>query len=958
MPLSLVIGPANSAKAGEVLGAYAAAAPRGAVLVVPTAQDADYYTRELAGEGTTLGTNVLTFTGLAREIARRAGYEGRRLSTLQRARLLTKAVANADLKALTSSAAAKGFPQAAGGLIAELQRSLVTPQRFAQAIRSWAAEDERRGDYANDLAALYLAYARETSSRNTVDGDLFAWQALDALRHAPQKWGEHPVFFYGFDDLTPLERDAIETLSRIANVDVTVSLTYEPGHTGLEARAEAVEELRPLAAAVKQLPALDEHYAPESRTALHALERGLFEATTQRVEPGDAVRLLESGGERAEAELVAAEIVALLRNGVPASEIVVVYRTPERVAPLITRVFAAAGLPLAASASTPFAHTALGRGLTALLRASQPDGRATDVLRYLRTPGILRRAELADRLEAQILREGLTTATEAGDRLNLTLGELEELANEPDDLLKATARQARRLFAAPHKGAAAQLDGRERLDARALAAALQAFEQLQEIGEQPSARELIELLEELEVPPGRPDAEGVLLADPLSIRARRFRAVFICGLNEGEFPLAGSPDPFLSDELRRELAAATGLRLPIREDALTRERYLFYAATSRATETLVLSYRSSDEEGNLTLPSPFIADVAELYTDTFTEARRKRLLADVVWPPEQAPTQRELAKAHAAATAPLTGDPEPHTKTLSATTLKSLRHSDVVSAGALESFADCPVRWLVERELQPEALEPESDPIARGNYMHELLEALLKRLEGPITQTSLPEADRILDDLLRELPGDIAPGRPEPIRAAVKQTIAADLRRYIHHEAATGSDWKPAGLELKFGFEDSELPALELGEDVRMRGMIDRVDVDPGHRQAIVRDYKSGRVRSDQPAARWATDRRLQVALYMLAVRRLLEIEPVAGLYQPLSGDDLRARGVFLNGTPVGAKVVDRDGREQDELDELLADAEARAVEIAAKLRSGELRPCPQTCSRNGCAYPGICRST
>ena len=32
----------------------------------------------------------------------------------------------------------------------------------------------------------------------------------------------------------------------------------------------------------------------------------------------------------------------------------------------------------------------------------------------------------------------------------------------------------------------------------------------------------------------------------------------------------------------------------------------------------------------------------------------------------------------------------------------------------------------------------------------------------------------------------------------------------------------------------------------------------------------------------------------MLAVRDLLGLEPVAGLYQPLRGDDLRARGVFL----------------------------------------------------------------
>ena len=64
MPLTLVLGPANSAKAGEVLGAYGAAARRGALLVVPTALDAEHYSRELAAEGAVIGS-VLTFAGLA-----------------------------------------------------------------------------------------------------------------------------------------------------------------------------------------------------------------------------------------------------------------------------------------------------------------------------------------------------------------------------------------------------------------------------------------------------------------------------------------------------------------------------------------------------------------------------------------------------------------------------------------------------------------------------------------------------------------------------------------------------------------------------------------------------------------------------------------------------------------------------------------------------------------------------
>jgi hypothetical protein len=71
MPLTLVLGPANSAKAGEVLGAYSAATQRGALLVVPTAADARHYSRELAQEGCVLAS-VLTFAGLAEEIAGRA----------------------------------------------------------------------------------------------------------------------------------------------------------------------------------------------------------------------------------------------------------------------------------------------------------------------------------------------------------------------------------------------------------------------------------------------------------------------------------------------------------------------------------------------------------------------------------------------------------------------------------------------------------------------------------------------------------------------------------------------------------------------------------------------------------------------------------------------------------------------------------------------------------------------
>ncbi len=94
------------------------------------------------------------------------------------------------------------------------------------------------------------------------------------------------MFFYGFDDLTPVELDAIETLSGRANAVITVSLTYEPGRPALggacdrgrgAARACAVGETRCRHSRTTM--------RPDSRAALHHLERHLFEPDPPSLEP-------------------------------------------------------------------------------------------------------------------------------------------------------------------------------------------------------------------------------------------------------------------------------------------------------------------------------------------------------------------------------------------------------------------------------------------------------------------------------------------------------------------------------------------------------------------------------------------------------------------------------------------------------------------------------------------------
>ncbi len=108
MPLNLVLGPANSAKAGRCSAPTHSPRVVTRCLVVPTAADVGYYERELAAPGVTLG-RTLTFAGLIDEIAARANFRRTRLTALQRERVLHQAIAASRLQSLARSATGSGY---------------------------------------------------------------------------------------------------------------------------------------------------------------------------------------------------------------------------------------------------------------------------------------------------------------------------------------------------------------------------------------------------------------------------------------------------------------------------------------------------------------------------------------------------------------------------------------------------------------------------------------------------------------------------------------------------------------------------------------------------------------------------------------------------------------------------------------------------------------------------------
>ncbi len=1002
--ISLVTGPANAGKAHVVLDAVRGHVARGEepLLVVPTGLDQARYRRELAETGLALGARVERFEGLLAVVVARAGLGEARIGSLTRERMLARL---ADARPGMASALAR--------LVAELETQRVTPARLRGALR---AAETGAGEQAT-LAALcdvYERYREALAELGRADHELRVTRALDALRRKPVLWGSTPVLLYGFDDLTELQLDAIETLGAVVGARVTVSLAYEPGRVAFAGRAAAFQRLAPFADTPVELASRAEYYAPASREALHHLERSLLCDSATRVQPGDAVRLLEGGSPRAELELVAGEVRALLDNGVPAGEIAIAHRAPETIAGLLGEVLEDFEIPHTLRGRVFFAHTAIGRGLLGLLRcavgSTVSDGEAAqrtggdtrrggqlgDLLAWLRAPGVLDRVELVDRLEASARRQGVTGAERARDLWEAEHWPLDRI----DRVREAAAEGARaladalvveleRLFRAPRRAVAAVLNEWELEDARALAAGRRALEQLRELARSapalaPRPDELFEVLQRLEVPAGERVGAGaseehaaglpgrVAVVDPLSLRARRVRMLYLCGLQENVFPAPARPHPLLAEEDRRRLAHASGLVLRAEPDALAAERYLLYALVSRPEERLTLSWHTAGEDGAPVAPSLFVDDVCDLFADTLRRQTVRRAGGAAGWPGPGAPAGALRAREPADAREPAeTGNGRaPEAATASGTrprpiqplreerVLGELRERALWSASSLESWAGCPVKWFVERLLRGEDIDPDPEPIARGGLAHAALKQTLELLRertgsARLSPASLGLAKRLLRDaLVEQEPNYPLSSAPERVPGA-RRRLAVELERYLECAAEQDSPLEPTHLELEFGFEDEALPPLDLGEGVLLRGRIDRVDVGPGG-EAVVYDYKG---RSAPPSAKWLGDGAWQVALYMRAARDLLGHAPVGGFYQPLAGRDIRPRGVLDGDSGVELDCVRTDRVDSDTLERLLEDCVSAARAAATQARAGALEPRPDTCAYGGgCAYPTICR--
>ncbi len=408
--------------------------------------------------------------------------------------------------------------------------------------------------------SLYAAYRDELDRLELWDRERVRGARPRGSPSELGAWDGEPVFAYGFEDLTGAEWELLEALA--GRAEVTVSLPYEPGRPAFASLARTAEDLPASPAGrVEELPPA---YAEIAHPALAHLERALFaEGGTPAPPPLDgAVRFLEGAGARGALELVADELLALIRDGHAAGA-----RSASS-APASSGCAAPLETVLGRSASRMRSRARSGSGQTpfgqALLAAAPFAWQSAEPRRPLRLPPL---AVLGPPARVRRLPRGPaprpgrphpTRRRACRARCAASRCRRSARCGRRPRQPRPSASSPGRCSAGPTGSTRRRRGRRSRLDLRAHEAVRRLLEELDgwsglggELARGRRPRGARAAAGPAAARRARPGACAVL--DLLRARTRRFDVVFVLGLEEGSLPRRADASPFLDDDARRAL---------------------------------------------------------------------------------------------------------------------------------------------------------------------------------------------------------------------------------------------------------------------------------------------------------------------------------------------------------------------------------------------------------------------
>ncbi len=306
-----------------------------------------------------------------------------------------------------------------------------------------------------------------------------------------------------------------------------------------------------------------------------------------------------------------------------------------------------------------------------------------------------------------------------------------------------------------------------------------------------------------------PNADAVTLSTTHKAKGQEWSYVFVVQCIDGKWGNSRSPNELPLPEGILQHQKITD------QDRNQDDERLFYVAITRAKTRVTISYPESIVSGNkskMTLPTLFIEKI-------------EKSLKEYQTPPEDSKSQ-EAALAKLLQQVP----PRPHSE-VEREWLQKITSDFHMSATALNTYLRSSAEFLEDVLLKvPRAREGYQ---AFGTAVHFSLEQLYKTVQS--TQ-KLPEVEFVLAQFEKAMKKEILSEEELQLRLTYGKKV---LKEYYQH--AADGECKPLFLEKMFGYGWS---TTMLG-DIPLNGRIDRIDwLDESLKTVKVIDYKTGRART------------------------------------------------------------------------------------------------------------------
>ena len=427
----------------------------------------------------------------------------------------------------------------------------------------------------------------------------------------------------------------------------------------------------------------------------------------------------------------------------------------------------------------------------------------------------------------------------------------------------------------------------------------------------------------------------VILALP-----KEYKVVFVMGLSEKRFPVQVLEDPVFKDDERR-LMNVGGPVLEERQKRRSGEKYFFYMAVTRASQKLYLCFSLSDADGRPSSRSFYLDEVERCFPGQRIP-RHTRGASDCLITPSEW-LSGAVGTVSFGRAAVLKGQ-------------QAIEHfksfQGPYSPTRLEVYATCAFKYFTDKVMKLEEPFKAREHIVAGNVLHETLQRFFEHSAKDLAalKQSLKEPHGLRQMLERVLTESDAAREMRSMPLYRQKVWLKQLSRVIdqfvarENELVEGRGLVPSYFEWEF--------KMDLG--VPMTGKIDRIDLSPDGKKALVVDYKLSK-RAVSIEEKLAGGIELQLPVYILAVAQKLGVRVMGAELRVLKQGN--NEGIYRESEK---ETLDLGSRKRkgiyadEDFDKLLEETRAHITGLVTRLRSADIRVDPKSCDH--CSFNAVCR--